>query len=288
MADVAWGRASRADLERMLRFHPLKFRYSNRPPYVAAAGAKAIVAEMIAALAAPPTTPSRPAPKLLALFGHDTNVADLGGVFDLHWRVPSYPADDVPLGDALGFELVRDAGGGRYVRAFFRAQTMDQLRALAHLTGPDDAPRRYLPISGCGNSPAPTACPLPRFAPDHTCQAHCPHQPGNGTAGNVEPLAPQLPPDLTHTVDAEVGLEHAPHLDPEHGIAPRPRRQAQWILPLRDMRMVGPLGDRQHLADRLDPTSGENLLVVLLVIAPSSQEWGPPTNPARSTDAYFQ
>ncbi|RSU34134.1 hypothetical protein BRX38_21845, partial [Sphingomonas koreensis] len=30
-------------------------------------------------------------------------------------------------------------------------------------------------------------------------------------------------------------------------------------------------------------TSGENLFVVLLVIAPSSQELGPPTNPARFT-----
>ncbi|WP_345576063.1 hypothetical protein, partial [Stakelama sediminis] len=30
-------------------------------------------------------------------------------------------------------------------------------------------------------------------------------------------------------------------------------------------------------------TSGENLFVVLLVIAPYSQELGPPTNPARFT-----
>ncbi|WP_343794952.1 hypothetical protein, partial [Sphingomonas trueperi] len=32
-------------------------------------------------------------------------------------------------------------------------------------------------------------------------------------------------------------------------------------------------------------TSGENLFVVLLVIGPSSQELGPPTNPARFTRA---
>ncbi|RSU29986.1 hypothetical protein, partial [Sphingomonas koreensis] len=33
-------------------------------------------------------------------------------------------------------------------------------------------------------------------------------------------------------------------------------------------------------------TSGENLFVVLLVIAPSSQELGPPTNPARFNTAF--
>ena len=152
MREVGWGRVSRAEIEQLLRFHPLKFRYANRPAYIAAGAAAPIVSEIVAALGE--ASPAR----LTLLSGHDTNVADLGGFFNLHWQVPSYPADEVPPGSALGFELVSGAGGDRYVRAFYRSQTMDQLRNLEPL-GPDNAPfHRYLPIPGCGNSVAATAC----------------------------------------------------------------------------------------------------------------------------------
>ena len=157
MKDVGWGRVSRAEIERLLQFHPLKFRYSNRPTYIATAAAAPIVSEIIAALGN--QSPAR----LTLLAGHDTNVADLGGFFDLHWKVPSYPADESPPGSALGFELVSDNTGTRYVRAFYRAQTMDQLRNQAPL-GPNDGPfRQYLPIPACGNSIEAMACSWDNF-----------------------------------------------------------------------------------------------------------------------------
>lgn len=158
MAEVGWGRVSRAEIEQLLRFHPLKFRYSNRPGYIAAAAAAPIVREIVTALG--DQSPAR----LTLLAGHDTNVADLGGFFDLHWQVPSYPADEVPPGSALGFELVSNAKGDRYVRAFYRAQTMDQLRNLEPLGSGDALFRRYLAIPGCGNSAEPTACSWSDFA----------------------------------------------------------------------------------------------------------------------------
>src|SRR5690606_29182527 len=158
MAEVGWGRVSRAEIEQLLRFHPLKFRYSNRPGYIAAAAAAPIVHEIVTALG------DRNPARLTLLAGHDTNVADLGGFFDLHWQVPSYPADEVPPGSALGFELVSNARGDRYVRAFYRAQTMDQLRNLEALGSDDALFRRYLPIPGCGDSVAATACSWSDFA----------------------------------------------------------------------------------------------------------------------------
>lgn len=157
MKDVGWGRVSRAEIEQLLRFHPLKFKYSNRPDYVARVAASPIAREILAALR------GTHGPRLTLLAGHDTNIADLGGFFRVHWHVPSYPADDVPPGSALGFELLRDAKGIRYVRAFYRAQTMDQLRYQRPLTGREGAYRQYLAIPGCGNSPAPRACTLTRF-----------------------------------------------------------------------------------------------------------------------------
>lgn len=158
MKDVGWGRVSRPEIEQLLRFHPLKFRYSNRPGYIAAAAAAPIVSEIVDALG------DRSPARLTLLAGHDTNVADLGGFFDLHWQVPSYPADEVPPGSALGFELISNASGDRYVRAFYRAQTMDQLRNLEPLDGANTPFRRYLPIPGCGNSIEPTACGWDAFA----------------------------------------------------------------------------------------------------------------------------
>jgi 4-phytase/acid phosphatase len=156
MAQVGWGRVTRAQIERLLRFHPLKFKYSNRPDYVARAAAAPLVREILAGLSAPGR-------KVTLLAGHDTNLADLGGFLRTHWQVPSYPADDVPPGGAMGFELLRGASGQRYVRAFFRAQTMDQLRAQTRLVGRDAAPLRYLAIPGCGTAGVATSCTFAAF-----------------------------------------------------------------------------------------------------------------------------
>ena len=85
--------------------------------------------------------------KLTLLAGHDTNIADVAGFFRLHWKVMSYPADDVPPGGALGFEVIRDFRGARFVRVFFRAQTMDQLRNQEPLVVGFGPMRQYPPNS---------------------------------------------------------------------------------------------------------------------------------------------
>ncbi|RZJ44360.1 MAG: histidine-type phosphatase [Brevundimonas sp.] len=141
MSDVAWGRLSRADIERLLELHSLKFYYEGRSPYVAARAASPLATRMLTAM--------ERGPKLTVLAGHDTNIADLGGFLDLHWEVKSYPRDNPPPGGALGFEVLSNASGQRYVRAFYRAQTMDQVRELQPLTATNPADYQYLPIPGC-------------------------------------------------------------------------------------------------------------------------------------------
>lgn len=157
MKDVGWGRITPKQISTLLRFHPLKFKYSNRPDYVARGAATPIALEIVKALTAPDGA------KLTLLAGHDTNIADLGGFMRAHWAVPSYPADDVPPGSAFGFELIRDTKGVQYVRAFYRAQTMDQLRNQRDLTGGQPAFRQYIALPGCGNSTAARACTLKAF-----------------------------------------------------------------------------------------------------------------------------
>ena len=92
---------------------------------------------------------------------------------------------------------------------------------------------------------------LPRI---DTLQAHRSHQPLDGAAGHRDALPVELPPDLAHAVDAEVLREHALDLGFR---APRPASPGPTACSgsarLRGMGVIGRRGDRQHLADRLDP-----------------------------------
>jgi 4-phytase/acid phosphatase len=141
MEDVAWGRVDEAGIGKLLQFHVLKYKYEARTPYVALRTAAPLASRMLDAL--------DHGAKLTVLAGHDTNIAQLGGFFDLHWTVPGYPRDDPPPGGAIGFELLSDAAGAKYVRAFYRSQTMPQVRELQPLDEDNPASWEILPIPGC-------------------------------------------------------------------------------------------------------------------------------------------
>ena len=160
MAEVGWGRVTRDEIERLLVFHPVKFRYENGAPLVARRAAGPLATRMLAAL-----TAGGAGARFTLFFGHDTNIADLGSLLGLSWQVPSYPRDDIPPGGALGFELLAGANGHHYVRAFFRAQTMDQLRNQEGLDPTAPGYRAWLSIPGCedGGGANPAPCPLERF-----------------------------------------------------------------------------------------------------------------------------
>jgi 4-phytase/acid phosphatase len=158
MAEVGWGLVDRAAIERLLGFTAVKFRFEDRPLYIAKAAAGPLANAMLEAL-----TEAEGA--RVALFaGHDTNIADLAGLLDLHWRVPTYPHDTVPPGSVLGFELLSDDGGRHFVRAFYRSQDMDQLRDLQPLTGASASHRFYIRIPECGRAVDPESCRLDDFA----------------------------------------------------------------------------------------------------------------------------
>jgi hypothetical protein len=63
----------------------------------------------------------------------------------------------------------------------------------------------------------------------------------------------QLTPNLPHAIDLEVLIEHARDLRHQVGIALGPCWQPRRIGPPGSMDAIGRWGDRQHLADRLDP-----------------------------------
>lgn len=153
-SEVGWGRVDRAAIERLLVFNAVEFKYVDRPRAIAQAAAGPLARTIVGALEA------ATGPRVTLFAGHDTNIADLGGLLGIHWRAASYPADTVPPGGALVFELLSDRAGKRFVRAYFRAQTMDQLRNLEPLAGAG-APRAFVTIPGCGI--APSGCDLATF-----------------------------------------------------------------------------------------------------------------------------
>lgn len=79
------------------------------------------------------------------------------------------------------------------------------------------------------------------------------HQAGDRAASYIKAFAPQLPPDLTHAIDAEVGIEHASNVDPDRGVPPRYIRKLARIIAPRHMRVVGRWGNWPKLANRFAP-----------------------------------
>jgi hypothetical protein len=63
-----------------------------------------------------------------------------------------------------------------------------------------------------------------------------------------------------HAIDPEVLLEHAPDLDLQGRIVPGSAWQPLRVGPPRDMGVIRRRGDRQNLADRLDPVDGAVLV----------------------------
>lgn len=139
MADVGWGRATAADVGRLSELHALEFRLLARPRYMASANLALILPIILDGLTAPNAAP------ITMISGHDTNVANLGGLLGLHWTVPGFATDDPAPGGAIILETLRDRSGARFVRALYRSQTLEQLRTLAQ-AAPYSA---VLPIAGC-------------------------------------------------------------------------------------------------------------------------------------------
>ena len=158
MAEVGWGRASKADIERLMVFHSLKGQILQRPSYIASRGATPLMRRMLAAMSPEPATP-----RVTVLVGHDTNIVHLGGMLGLHWKVTGYPADNPPPAGGIGFEVLRDAKGARFVRAFYRSQTMDQMRDLTPLDAAHPAFRQVVAVPGCKARGIEGLCTLAQF-----------------------------------------------------------------------------------------------------------------------------
>lgn len=156
LKDVGWGRVTPHDMLQLLALHPAKYPVTAYPAYIADRAATPIAQSIRAGLSG-----DQPA-KLTILVGHDTNIADLAGMLDLHWTLGGYPDRDPPPGGALMFESLQDrATGQRFVRLLYIVQTPEQMRDLVPLSAEHPPAMAVLNIPAC---PAVHGyCPLNKF-----------------------------------------------------------------------------------------------------------------------------
>jgi 4-phytase/acid phosphatase len=165
---VAWGCAGRNDIAAALSLHAAATDYTQRTPVIARAQASNLLdgirKSLLQAAAGKPVAGSfgKSGDRLLILVGHDTNQENLAGLLGLNWIVDGR-RDDTPPGGSLVFELWRSKSSGKFfVRTFFTAQTLEQMRSSVPLTEPQAPDRAAVFIPGC--SGADMSCQLQDFS----------------------------------------------------------------------------------------------------------------------------
>jgi 4-phytase/acid phosphatase len=153
--EVAWGRAASPEAMRPLwRLHTLQFDLMQRTPYLAARQASALIDRVVAtmrdSIEKNGIARSSVRRKLTLFVGHDTNLANIGGMLGMHWALPSYLPDQTPPAGALHFELLRDRASGSYaVRVRYIAQTLEQMRQVMQLDRSRPPEQATASIEGC-------------------------------------------------------------------------------------------------------------------------------------------
>ena len=163
LANVAWGKGDAATISRLIELHNLQFAQSKKPLPLAQKSASNLLAHIVATLDAASGKHGDVAPlsddgaRVVFLIGHDTNLAQIGGLLGTQWHNAAQP-DDYPPGGALVFDLWEKRGHySVQVRALL--PTLDALRSadVSHASDVVDAP------VALGDCHAATPCPIDTF-----------------------------------------------------------------------------------------------------------------------------
>ena len=178
-----FGRVDEAHMLQTSRLHTLLFETVDRTPYVAKREGSELLNQVARTLLERPgfRLPRMSTnTKALFLVGHDTNIANLGGMLNVSWQQPDYQANDTPPAGALVFELRR--GSDRRLRVFtsYLAQSPPQMAQMRPLDL-DNPPRRTaLFVPGCSSSDPGYPCSLDGFAKvvERSLDRQCLRRPG--------------------------------------------------------------------------------------------------------------
>lgn len=158
---AGWGQVDARTLREVLPAHSRFFDVINRAPLVAWARGSALLTEMTAALEGTHYDQRLNAASLAVFVGHDTNIANVGGLLGVEWQARDYPLNGIPPAALLCLELWGQ-GDRREVRVSFYAQPLEALHApfVAHdghaagrENGRIDAARRHAPVAAVVTAP---------------------------------------------------------------------------------------------------------------------------------------
>ena len=164
---LGWGCVDEEKLREVMQLHAGESSVMERTPAIARMNGSNLLEHIFDAIEQRasgrtiPGAPGKPGDRVLFLVGHDTNIASIAGLLDLHWIIDGR-RDDTPPGGALNFELWRSASGVWSIRLYYTAQTLRQMREALSLT-PENPPER-LPVFIPGCSQPDMSCTVDSFA----------------------------------------------------------------------------------------------------------------------------
>lgn len=147
---AGWGMVNSQVLSQLLPVHSTVFDLVNRTSQIAWARGGFLLNEMTKALQGTHSDPKVNEARLVVFVGHDTNIANLGSLLGLDWKVDKYPENGIPPASVLFLELWEN-GGNREVRASFYAQPMEALHS--NMESPYNDFYKFRPVEGTVTSP---------------------------------------------------------------------------------------------------------------------------------------
>jgi 4-phytase/acid phosphatase len=170
-SDVGWGRVDARALTDLLALHELFFDLEARTFYLAQVGGSNLASHIVDTLEQAATgdpVPGALGPsgeRIVVIAGHDTNIANVGGLFGMNWYVPGTQGNPTLPGGALVFELWKRGGpdGAYFVRTSYVAQTLEQMREATSLSLESPPARSPIFIPGCGGPGPDFDAPLASF-----------------------------------------------------------------------------------------------------------------------------
>ncbi|MFS2222421.1 histidine-type phosphatase [Pantoea sp. B65] len=162
---VAFGHARSADeVAKLMPLLTAKYDFTSDVPYIARRGGSMLMDQISKALQQG-VTPQRDAPpdvRWLLYVAHDTNISYLRTMLNFSWQLGNYPRGNIPPASSLVFERWRDSRSQqRFIRIYFQAQTLDQIRALQTIDQQHPQLKQELSGKDCQLTAVGTLCPYP-------------------------------------------------------------------------------------------------------------------------------
>ena len=166
---VAFGHArTAAEISSLMVLTKAKYDFLNDIPYIASRGASELMNQISlelkqgTSLAGKAEESTPPDVRLMLLVAHDTNIAYLRTMLGFGWKLGDYIENNIPPVGTLQFERYKEVKTGEYfLRIAFEAQSMDQIRRLAPLSGTEKPLKAdFESAKDCRKTSVGLLCPL--------------------------------------------------------------------------------------------------------------------------------